>query len=191
MIDLYERYNEGLRLRDADRLDAAWGIFFSTLHLTELVIREGATINLYKLQFDLLCEIAKIQQEKDHLQAADKTYIAAEALRVKYLGESDIPPIEHVGLLKWESDLNQILEFVSEDQHYAVLAMAKDTAAEIEAINDSAKSRDHWWLLMRIYDIISNSYTLIDEPEKAAEYDEKAEDIALVHGFDRCEQSEE
>ena len=191
MIDLYERYNEGLRLRDADRLDAAWGIFFSTLHLTELVIREGATINLYKLQFDLLCEIAKIQQEKDHLQAADKTYIAAEALRVKYLGESDIPPIEHVGLLKWESDLNQILEFVSEDQHYAVLAMARDTAAEIEAISDSAKSRNHWRLLMMIYDILSNSYTIIDEPEKATEYDEKAEDIAFVHGFDRCEQSEE
>jgi hypothetical protein len=191
MIDLYEQYNEGIRLRDAERLDAAWGVFFSTLHLTELMIREGASINLYKLQFDLLCEIAKIQKEKDHLQAADTTYITAEALRVKYLGEADIPPIEHVGLLKWQNDFDQINELVAEDQHYAVLAMARDTAAEIEAINDSAKSRNHWRLLMKIYDIISNSYTVVDEPEKAVEYDEKAEDIAFVRGFDRCEQSDE
>ena len=112
-------------------------------------------------------------------------------LRVKYLGESDVPPIEQVGLLKWQNDLDQIQEFVAEDQHYAVLAMARDTAAEIEAISDSAKSRNHWRLLMMIYDILSNSYTIIDEPEKATEYDEKAEDIAFVHGFDRCEQSEE
>jgi hypothetical protein len=56
---------------------------------------------------------------------------------------------------------------------------------EIEQLGDSAMTRNHRRLLMKLYDMIYRAYEAVDEPVQAAIYDEKAEDISFIHGFDR------
>lgn len=185
MIDLQEQYQEGIRLRDEGRLDAAWGVLFRTLHLVELVSKEEVSVVNRKLKFDLLCGIGSIQQEKNYLEEADKTFFRADALRAELMSHMDIPPLPMLGLLKWQKDYKMLTDLFEEEQHYAVLAGAKQAAEEIEQMDQNRMTRNHWRLLMKIYDMISSSYTAIDEPEKSAEYDEKVEDIAFIHGFDR------
>ncbi|MDD3197849.1 MAG: hypothetical protein PHI69_06285 [Eubacteriales bacterium] len=185
MIDVQGLFEYGDKLRRENELDSAWSVFSQTLHLVDLLNKSDDSFDLHKLKFQLLSEIGKIQQEKNLLEAADATFISAEALRTKFLAETDIPPIEHVGLLKWQQDYNTLEEFFAEDQYYAVLAMAKTTADEIEKLGDSAMTRNHRRLLMKLYDMIYRAYEAVDEPVQAAIYDEKAEDISFIHGFDR------
>jgi hypothetical protein len=118
-----------------------------------LLNKSDDSFDLHKLKFQLLSEIGKIQQEKNLLEAADATFISAEALRTKFLAETDIPPIEHVGLLKWQSDYEILIESFEDEQYYGVLAMAKSTAEEIEQLGDSAMTRNHRRLLMKLYDM--------------------------------------
>lgn len=185
MVDLQELYRSGIRHKDEGNIDAAWSIFLRTLHLLELVLKQDDSIMHKKLKFDLLCGIGGIQQKKNYLEEADKTFFIADSLRAELISKMDIPPIPMLGLLKWQKDYEMLTEFFDEEQHYAVLAGAKQAAEEIEQMDQNRMTRNHWRLLMKIYDMISSSYTAIDEPEKSAEYDEKVEDIAFIHGFDR------
>ena len=185
MNNIKAQYDRGVNLHKEGRLDAAWCVFLKTLHLLELSSLQKADIEIHKFRFFVLCEIGKIQQEKNKLEAVDATFIKAESIRSEFLAETGVEPVEHVGLLKWQNDYDTLVEMAEQNLHYAVLAMAKSTAEEIEELEDCQITRNHRRLLMKIYDIISRSYEGIEEPEKAAEYDDKVEDIAFIYGFDR------
>lgn len=186
----YASIEHGRHLKEAGHLNAAWSIFYKTLLEVEYQLKTAEHTALRKEQFDCLLEIGDIQQSKFHHDAANQTFETAEYIRSTYLSYLNLAPIQQVGLPKWKHDLDIIHQLEQNEQFYALVDVGKRVIDEIEALDYSQQSREHWRLLWETSETLSRAFTLIDESEKADMYHEKAEDLAFIHDFDDTSSSE-
>lgn len=181
----YASIEHGKQLKEADQIDAAWSVFYKALLEVEYQLKSVDQTTLRKEQFDCLYEIGLIQQAKFHHEAAYKTFEKAENIRLSYLSELQLAPIQYVGLPKWKNDFKTIQQLEKDEHYYALVDVGKRLIDEIESLDYSQQTRDHWRLLMQTSEALYMAFSAIDDPEQAEIYDEKAEDLSFMHDLDR------
>lgn len=187
----YASFEHGMLLRNQGNIDAAWNVLYKVLIQLEYLLTSEENPSLRKEQFDCLYEIGLIQQEKYHHEAANRTFEKAEQIRLTYLADLNLSPIQQVGLPKWQSELDMMAQLERDEQYYALVDVGKRVIDEIESLDYSLQTRDHWRILWQTSEKLYRAYIAIDEPEKAEMYNDKAEDLAFMHDFDRFSSFEE
>ena len=178
-------YEQGMVLKNAGQLNAAWCCFYKALQLLEYQMTSESDSHLHHLRFLLLSEIGNIQQANDYLEVAQGSFEKAEAIRQEHLSELNVPPANKTGIFFWQEKLNTMKDLEENGQHDSLIAIGKPLSEELEALDYSQQNRENRRILWMVYELMTRAYVALHDTKNADVFDDKAADLAFLHDFDR------
>ena len=183
--ELWKFYENGMMDIDNNELDKVWCKFYKIVDLLDVIQEKEIDLELYKIKYKMLNAISDIQMKKKYFDASKNTFIQSEKIRTKYL-INEFPKSETKIAFFHLLEQKETINIAFDAEHYEiVLTLGELLIKELEALSYDEQSKKDRRLLWQVYELLHLAALALDNKEKADEYEEKAEDLAFIHGFNR------
>ena len=172
------------KMINENKIDAAWCMLYKKLDYINYT-NKNKNKETYLLMYEIIVQLGYIQQIKGYFEEAEKNFIKAEELKKEKLMNTNTTSIERANQILWHKKEKETVKLWEENEFDKCLLESKKLANELENLEYSLQTRKNRKILWNMYELINRLYLQKLDEINADIYDEKAENLAFIKGFDR------